>query len=275
MSNPSANAERFRLLHQGPQLLILANAWDAASARMIEADGARAVATTSAGLAWCCGFPDGNALAPDNLLHAVENIIRVIRVPLTVDVEGGYGSTPEAVAERVASVIRAGAAGINIEDGAEPPQVLADRIRAVRAVASKLGVDLFINARTDVLLRGLASGSHAIDEVVKRADGYRAAGADGVFVPAVVDRSAIAELVSQIPIPLNVMAVPGLPGARELADLGVRRLSAGAAIAQSAFGHARTLARSLLTDGSSEPLFAGDTADYADMNRLMSGRAPE
>jgi 2-methylisocitrate lyase-like PEP mutase family enzyme len=274
MTNPSTNAERFRQLHQGPELLILANAWDAASARMIEADGACAIATTSAGLAWCCGFPDGNVLAPDKLLHAIENIVRVVRVPLTVDIEAGYASSPEAVGERAASVIRAGAAGINIEDGTESPELLAARIRAVRAVASKLGVDLFINARTDVLLRGLASGSRAIDEVVKRADSYRAAGADGVFVPALVDRSAIAELVSQVTIPLNVMAMPGLPGARELAELGVRRLSAGAAIAQAAFGHARTLARSFLTDGSSEPLFAGDTADYADMNRLLSGRAP-
>ncbi len=145
----------FRRLHDG-ELLILPNAWDAGSARLIESRGAKAIATTSAGLAWSRGYPDGDALPVEQLLSAVRAIARVIGVPLTIDVEGGYSNDPAAVAGLVAGILEAGAVGINIEDGSGSPALLCAKIAAARESAGRAGVELFINARTDVYLRGLA-----------------------------------------------------------------------------------------------------------------------
>ena len=152
----------FRRLHEGPGLLVLPNAWDAGSARLIESVGAKAIATTSAGLAWAHGYPDGNVLPNDQLLAAIGDIARVIRVPLTVDIEAGYSDAPHAVAQLVARIAAVGVAGINIEDGAGSPDLLCKKIAAIRESIEHLGVDLFINTRTDVYLRGIASGDAAI-----------------------------------------------------------------------------------------------------------------
>src|SRR5882724_11064016 len=148
----------FRRLHEGPGLLVLPNAWDAGSARLIESVGAKAIATTSAGLAWAHGFPDGNVLPNDQLLAAIGDIARVIRAPLTVDIEAGYSDAAHAVAQLVARIAAVGVAGINIEDGAGSPDLLCKKIAAIRESIGHLGVDLFINTRTDVYLRGIASG---------------------------------------------------------------------------------------------------------------------
>src|ERR1700692_1224899 len=135
----------FRNLHQEPALLLLPNAWDAITARLIESLGAKAIATTSAGLAWSRGYPDGNALPDDQLIAATRDIARVIRVPLTVDIEAGYSDDPRTVARLVARILDIGAVGINIEDGAASPDLLCKKIAAVRDVAMRSGVDLFIN----------------------------------------------------------------------------------------------------------------------------------
>src|SRR5580704_3673841 len=148
------STQRFRSLHQGPDVLLLPNAWDAITARLIESLGAKAIATTSAGLAWSRGYPDGNALPEDQLIAATRDIARVIRVPLTVDIEAGYSDDPRAVARLVARVMAAGAVGVNIEDGAGSPDLLCTKIAAIRESAAHLGVELFINARTDIYLRG-------------------------------------------------------------------------------------------------------------------------
>lgn len=263
------SAATFGGLHRGPELLLLPNAWDAGSGRLIESLGAKAIATTSAGVAWSRGYPDGDALPVGQLLAAVRDIARVVRVPLSVDIEGGYSDDPAAVAQFVAGVIDAGAVGINIEDGAGAPHLLCAKIEAVRQAASRTGVDLFINARTDVYLRGLATGDAAIEEVVRRARDYRAAGCDALFVLGLADGSAIAAIASAIhPLPLNIMAVPGLPSVDVLHQQGVRRLSAGSALAQSVLGRAGQLAVGFL-GGSVDAMFAG-SVEYSTMNRLFS-----
>jgi 2-methylisocitrate lyase-like PEP mutase family enzyme len=240
---------RFHELHAEGRLLVLPNAWDAASARLVESCGAEAIATTSAGLAWAHGYPDGNALPTRVLVGAVKEIARVLQVPLSVDVEAGYADDPSAVVELARAVADAGAAGINIEDGSGAPEALARKIEAIKGARA----DLFVNARTDVYLRGLAAGD--------------AAGCDGVFVPCAKDREAIAALARAIaPLPLNLMAIPGLPAAAELRALGVRRLSAGASIAASALATVRDLATRFLADGAS---FAPDI-DYGAVNRLFA-----
>ena len=235
MPPSSEAAARFRDLHrQG--LLRLANAWDAGTARLIEQRGAAAVATTSAGLAWAQGYADGDRLDPDVLLQAVSRIARVIRVPLTVDVEGGYSDDPDSVAALVLRVVHAGAAGINLEDGAGAPDLLAAKIRAIREACVAQGADVFINARTDVYLRGLAAEERRVDETLARAALYRQAGADGLFVPGLVDVDAIRAVAAACGLPLNVMLRPALHDLAALQALGVRRVSTGSALAESMYG---------------------------------------
>jgi 2-methylisocitrate lyase-like PEP mutase family enzyme len=228
-------AARFRHLHtQG--LLRLANAWDAGTARLIEHLGAPAVATTSAGLAWAQGYPDGDTLDVEALLHAVTGIARVITVPLTVDMEGGYADDPATVADTVLRVVRAGAAGINLEDGAGDPALLAAKIRAIREACAAQGLDVFINARTDVYLRGLVEESARVETTLARAGLYRDAGADGLFVPGLVDAEAVRALAARCGLPLNAMLRPQLQDLAALEALGVRRVSTGSALAESMYG---------------------------------------
>jgi 2-methylisocitrate lyase-like PEP mutase family enzyme len=263
----------FRDLHAPGRLLILPNAWDAASARLIEECGAEAIATTSSGVAWAQGYPDGNAMPPRVAVAALAAIARVIDVPLTADVEGGYASDPRAVGELVAQVIDAGVVGINLEDGADAPDVLCAKIEAAKGAAVRAGADLFVNARTDVFLRGLAPAERAVEATIERARRYRAAGCDGIFVPALVAPVAARAIVAAVdPLPVNVMAMPGLPGPAELRTIGVRRLSAGAALASRALGLTKLLATGFLRDGVTDGFF--DAAiGYAAMNGLL--RRPE
>ena len=262
----------FRDLHRGPALLVLPNAWDAGTARLVESLGAQAVATTSAGVAWSHGYPDGNSLPSDQLVNVTRDIARVIRVPLTVDIEGGYSNDPHAVAQLVAQLLAVGIAGINIEDGIESADLLCRKIAIIRDNALRLGVDLFINARTDVYLRGLVSSEAAFDECVGRGARYREAGADGLFVPGLRDPVAISTVAEAIgPMPLNIMALPNLPSISALQALGVRRLSAGSAIAQAALGCAGRLASDFLA-GNTNEMF-GAAAEYGTLNALFAQQA--
>jgi 2-methylisocitrate lyase-like PEP mutase family enzyme len=262
----SESAVEFRRLH-ADGILILPNAWDAMSARLVESLGARAIATTSAGVAWANGYADGDRLPVPLLIGAVERIARVVRVPLTVDCEGGYASEPAAVAETIARVGEAGAVGINLEDGFDPPDVLAAKITAIRA----RGTDVFVNARTDVYLKGLVPLERRVEETLRRAAVYRDAGADGLFVPGVVDRDEIRAITSACGLPVNVLVRPGLPHAAELAALGVRRLSAGSDVAEAVMGRAASLVRAFLADGASEPLSEG-ALPYPDVQDLLTDR---
>lgn len=265
-------AERFRRLHDPGRLLVLANAWDAGSARLIESCGAAAIATTSAGVAWSHGYPDGDALPAGLLTATIAEIARVISVPLSADVEGGYSTDPRQVEDTVAAVADAGAVGINIEDGSAAPELLCAKIAAARRGAARAGVELFVNARTDVYLRGLVPSERAVAETIARARLYREAGCDGVFVPGAADARAIGEIAAGVDVPLNVMLTPTLPPIAELRRLGVRRVSAGSALSSAAHGITRVAATRLFTDGVADPLFA-TAVSYPEMNALLSGAA--
>lgn len=257
-------AERFRSLHAVGRLLVLPNAWDAGSARMIESCGAEAIATTSSGVAWALGYPDGDALPPRVLVDAVARITRVVTVPLTVDAEGGYSSDAVTVAETVRALADAGAVGVNLEDGAGSPDLLCAKIAAVKRAASHV----FVNTRTDVVLRGLVAPERQVAETLDRARRYREAGCDGVFVPKVSDPTMIRAIVDGTDLPVNVMLVPNLPSLAELRRLGVRRVSAGAAIAQAVHGLTRRLASQLLAGESTDAIFEG-AATYPELNALF------
>lgn len=260
-------ARAFHALHQ-EGLLILPNAWDAGSARVIEDAGAKAIATSSAALAWAHGYPDGEALPLAALIAAVRDIVRAVRVPVSVDMEAGFANDPSTVGDFVERLIEVGAVGINIEDGKNSPDLLCAKIERVRHDAGRKGVDLWINARVDVYLRKLAEGEAAYAETIGRAKLYANAGANSIFVPGAAEESLIARYVKNISLPLNVLAWPGLPDAAKLKSLGVRRLSAGAGLGRVAFGFVRTAAEAFLRDGRSEPFGQGALANV-NVNALM------
>jgi 2-methylisocitrate lyase-like PEP mutase family enzyme len=259
----------FRELHAPGEFLILPNAWDAGSARVIENAGAKAIATSSAALAWAQGYPDGDALPPRILVRVIESITRVIGVALSVDCEGGYSNDPIIAGNNIFDFASAGAVGINIEDGTQPPDLLCAKIEAAKRAGERAGIDLFVNARTDVLLKQLTSRERAVDEILSRAERYRNAGADGIFVPRLGDPNEIQTIARAIdPLPLNVMATPRLPPASELRRFGVRRLSAGAGVARAAISHTIGIATGFLRDGQSDEIFTHIT-DKTDMNALF------
>lgn len=264
----TASAAAFRALHAEGQFLVLANAWDAASARLSQEAGAKAVATSSAALAWCHGYRDGEDLPTDVLLTAVREILRVVRVPLSVDSEAGYSNDPGAVSDYAAQLIDLGVAGINLEDGTHPADLAARKIEAIKARAAKMGGDLFVNARTDVYLKSLTPADRALDETLARGRLYRDAGADGFFVPALNDAEGIRAVVQKIVLPLNILTLQATPPLAELRALGVRRISTGAGPGRAAYGATVRTMRALLDDGRTDTMF-GSAADCPNFNDLF------
>jgi 2-methylisocitrate lyase-like PEP mutase family enzyme len=262
-------AETLLALHGGPgkPILVLPNAWDVASARVVELAGARAVATSSAAVAAALGYPDGERLPRELMLEAVRRIAAASSVPVTADMEAGYGHSPAEVAETTRGVLAAGAVGMNLEDGTEgdeaplrPLDEQVDRIRAVREAAAAAGVGFVLNARVDVFLAQAGPPEDRFSETVRRANAYRVAGADCLFVPAVAEAAVIARLVGEIDGPVSVLAGRATPPVPELERLGVARVSVGSGLMRAALGATREAARELLTAGTYERLLAGSLA---------------
>jgi 2-methylisocitrate lyase-like PEP mutase family enzyme len=270
-----ATAEKLRALHAAG-LLILPNAWDAGSAAVIALAGAQAIATTSGGIAWSLGRRDGQRMTRAEMAERIREIVAAVAIPVTADIEGGYGPGPEDVALTVEAVIAAGAVGVNIEDSRAPGGPLFDRaeqaarIHAARAASALAGLPgLFINARTDVFLYRTGVSEGRLDDVLARSRAYAQAGADSLFVPGLTDLQVITELAESSPLPVNVMAGSGAPLVAELAAAGVRRVSVGTAIAQAAYTLARRAATELLTTGSYAELEAA--LDFGTINSLFAG----
>ena len=215
----------FHQLHHQTAPLLLINIWDPASAVLAQQQGAKALGTSSAALAWSLGYADGQQLPVAELLAAVQRILRVIQLPFTVDIEQGYSDEPASVAKLVVQLAELGVSGINIEDGLSEPALLCDKIRACRKLLA--GRELFINARTDVYLAGLAEDQVAVELCIERAALYQASGADGFFIPCLAELSAIQQLGKAIQLPINLMWQADLPNNIELASAGIKRLSYG------------------------------------------------
>src|SRR3989442_8003680 len=216
-------ARAFHTLHHGGRILVLPNAWDAASARIFELAGAPAVATTSSGLAAALGYPDGERIPCALVLGAVRRITATVAIPLSVDFERGYAETPAEVAANVQAVIDAGAVGINIEDGMQDPRLLVEKIAAIRALPAARELGFFVNARTDVFLRGKGSPAEQLAEAVRRLQAYEAAGADGLFAPGLAGPAPIAPVVAPVHLPLTARAFAGVPPATDVERLAVPR----------------------------------------------------
>jgi 2-methylisocitrate lyase-like PEP mutase family enzyme len=257
---------RFVALHRQASPLLLSNAWDAASARLWQDAGAPAVATSSAAVAWSRGYADGGALPRAELLASLRGMLRVTTVPLSCDIENGYSDDPEAVAGLVLEIAAAGAVGINLEDGTDAPERLAAKIAAIRRTLGD--TPLFINARTDVYLRGMAQGDDAVAMAIERLRGYAAAGADGGFVPGLRAAHEAMAIAAAVPLAVNLLAIEGLPPLEELAKAGVRRVSAGSALFGATYAAGESALRAYLR-GDFEPCLVG-RLDYARTNAMFA-----
>lgn len=269
--NQRNRAIALRALHDGPAVLVLPNAWDAGSAALIAHAGAKAVATTSGGVAWSQGRGDGQQLTRAEMVDVVRRIAAVVDIPVTADVEGGY----DDVAATITGVIGAGAVGVNLEDSRAPGGPLftvseqADRLRAARSAADQAGLPEFVlNARTDVYLFGIGLAEGRFADVVARAHAYADAGADCLFVPGLVELAVLERLVAAIPLPLNVMAHPGAPAVGELEAIGVRRVSVGTGLTQAAYTAAVLAATELLTKGTYTEL--NEVLGFGELNPILS-----
>lgn len=265
---------RFRALHDRKRILLLPNAWDAGSARVFADLGFPAIATTSAGVAWSLGYPDGEQAPLAEVIAATRRIVRATALPVSADIEAGYGATPEAVGASVRAVIDAGVAGINLEDGVQHATLrdvddAARRIAAARAAAHAAGVPIVINARVDVWMVGMGANEAArLDEALRRARAYLAAGADCIYPIGLIERATIAALVAALDAPVNLGARPGLPELAELGRLGVARVSTATRLATLALSAARAGADALGRTGRVEALDA--PFGYKDMQRLFT-----
>ena len=264
-----SRSAKFRALHaNADQPLLLVNIWDVGGARLVESLGAPAIATTSAGVAWSLGYADGNHLPVAALAQLAVNIVNAVKVPVSIDVEAGYADDASVVSENLKPILDAGVSGINIEDGAGPPAVLARKIEAIKLLATSMGIDIFVNARTDVYLQNLAPDDRKVEETLQRAALYKSAGADGLFVPASASPAHISQITAGTDLPINLLAWPGLPRVSELAKLGVRRLSVGSGISQIAWRQIANLAEAFLADGDSE-LLSRDPMEYSRLQQVF------
>ncbi len=271
MNGQADKASRLRALHHGPEMLVLPNAWDCASARVFEEAGFPAIATTSAGIAFSLGYPDGQRIRPEEMLRAVKRIANCVSVPVTADLEAGYDDP----AITTAAVVEAGAVGLNLEDlDGDAPDVLARiekqvrRIEAVRRAGDELGVPVVINARTDVYLAQIGEPATRFGAALERLRAYIQAGADCVFVPGIGDEETIRSLAQELRFPLNILLGPGLPPISRLKELGVARVSTGSGVARATIGLTRRIAGDLKATGSLDTMFEW-ALSYEDANELF------
>lgn len=273
MNNKSSNnlAQKFNDLCQSRKLVV-PNAWDGASAAVVTRAGAQAVATTSAGIAWAAGTSDGGGLDRDQAISAIRAVTAGTILPVSADIEHGYGETPKDLAESIELFLEAGVAGINIEDslagGLRRAEEQAERISLIRATAERNGVQLFINARVDTYFFGPADVEERFTQTIERSLAYVEAGADGIFVPGLGDAATISRLVSAVSVPVNIMVGPGSLSVNELLELGVGRVSLGMAGALGAYGFFEESAREMLGTGSYESL--AKIPDFGEFNAMMT-----
>src|ERR1039457_6680340 len=269
-------AAQFRELHRGPGVLILPNAWDVASARIFEDAGFPAIATTSAGIAFSLGHPDGQRIPREEMMARIARITRAVNVPVTADIESGYGPTPEDVARTTRELIEAGVIGMNLEDASgrsDQPlsslQLAVEKIKAAREAAVHMRAQIVINARTDVYLLPGGNPDADYSEAVRRLLAFREAGADCVFAPGLKDAETIGRLAKAVECPLNILAGPGTPSIPELATLGVARLSVGSGPMRATLGLLRRLAEELKSSGTYRTM--DGAVPYAEANKLLGG----
>ena len=267
-------ADDFLALHRAPEILALCNTSDVAGARIVVKAGFPAVASSSGGVAWMLGYPDGEIISRVEMLEAIRRIANAVDVPVTADMEAGYGHAPEIVAETVRLTIEAGAVGLNIEDSDAQSKghplldfnLSVERIAAARAAANDANIPIVINARTDGYYGGGNDGSFS--QTVRRGNAYLEAGASCVFVPFVRDAKIIGSICPEIDGPVNILAGASTPPLTELQELGVARVSIGGLLSLAAATLVRLAAEELRDHGTYG--FANDLIMHPEMNALLA-----
>ena len=252
-------AAAFRVRHREKPVLLLPNAWDGMSARVFEAAGFAALATTSGGVAWALGYPDGESAPWPEVVAATARIVRSVKLPVSADIEAGYGGTPVEVAAHIRDIIQTGIAGINLEDGLRDGGIrtMEDaiaRLSAAREAADAEGVPICINARCDIYHARQLGDENRFAVAVERCRAYIAAGADCVYPFGLRDSATIAEFVQAVGAPVNVTGRPGMPDAAALERIGVARITVASAPALVAMSTVQKLATGLRTTGSFDDL---------------------
>jgi 2-methylisocitrate lyase-like PEP mutase family enzyme len=255
-------AEQFLKFHHDPKILVLLNSWDTGSSKLIEACGYKAIATTSMGIAASLGYPDCEIITLSEMIQVITGIVNAVQVPVTVDIEAGYGNNINEIIDSVTKIIATGIVGINIEDSIDLNPALIDemefceRISAIRALSDSLGFHLVINARTDSFYTSSGSTREKLAESIKRGNKYREAGADCIFVQPVWERETISTLVKEIKAPINILSNPAIgtgilpPSVRDLQDLGVARLSLGSSLMKATLALIKKVADELSENGT-------------------------
>lgn len=251
MEQQRAKADALRELHRGPKILVLPNAWDCLSARIFEEAGFPAIATTSGGVAAVLGYPDGQQISAREMLQICGRIAQTVSVPVTADLEAGYGKSPKEIAGIMREAIDLGIVGANIEDGRGPNQPLVEIpqqveiIQAIREASRSCELPFVLNARVDVYLRGTGDDASRFEQAVQRATAYRDAGADCIFPIGLRDRDTIAQLVRELRCPVNIMAGHGAPAIPELEKIGVARVTFGSGLMRATLPFVQKIARKL------------------------------
>ncbi len=275
MKGQVEKAERFRQLHRMNKPLILPNCWDVASARMFEESGFQAVATSSAGLMVSLGYQDGEEIPVGELVGAVGRISKALRVPLSADLVGGFGESPQAVAKTVTSILKAGAIGINIEDFVHaakklvPLEAQLSKLKALVKLRETVGVPFVINARTDAVRYAPGSQDRKMAEAIRRGVAFRDVGADCVYPMGLVDATSISRFVREVKFPTNVMVRKGLPSVKELQRLGVARISFGPSASYAALGLLKRASYEVIHEGTYSALTEG-AITFDELNALAS-----
>jgi 2-methylisocitrate lyase-like PEP mutase family enzyme len=267
-------AEEFRTLHQTKGILVLPNAWDVPSARVFEDAGFPAIATSSAALSVSLGYPDGEKIGKDELFSVVKKIAATISIPLSADIESGFGFDIDQLSDTIRRVIDAGAVGINIEDIFNfdqktllPTEKQVERIRRIRKVSDSLCIPLVINARTDAYRFGAGDEKSKLEEAIRRERAYEAAGADCLYPMGLTDKERITTFVKAVDKPVNIMARKGAPTIPELDKIGVKRLSLGPAAMYASIGLLRRIAQELKQNGTYDTLLTG-AITFDELNAL-------
>lgn len=275
MHEQAQKAERFRRLHQGRRILVLPNVWDVASARIVEELGFPAIATSSAGIAASLGYADGQRISRHEMLDAVARIARAVQVPVTADMEAGYGTTLEDMEDTTRMIAASGAVGFNLEDvtGSDETShvdlsLQVEKIRTIREVCMSLGVPLVLNARTDIYLMPIGEAASRFERTVERLRAYRKAGADCLFAPGIQDGETIAKLVQALGAPLNVLVSSGTPSLAELEKMEVARASVGSTVMRATLGLVRRIGKELLEKGTYSSLFDG-AVPYDEIQQML------
>lgn len=246
MKNQIKKAEQLREMHNNG-MLYLPNAWNGGSARIFEKEGFKAIGTTSAGIAYSLGYEDGEKISFEHIIRVVKEIISITDIPLTVDIERGYGESDIQVQKNVEEIISLGAVGINIEDGIpQENQVdtIEEFIRKIKAIVDlreKIGIPFVINARTDIYLLNIGDEQEKMEKTIERAQRLKEIGADCIFIPGALDEETIIKLREKIDMPINLFVHNAFSNCRRLEEIGINRLSSGSAVVRSAFNKVKEL----------------------------------